>query len=255
MERAFDVISADEPDEDLALLAARLSFAYWIAGDLWRAAERAELALDIAEAYGYTRAVAIGLGAKAAVAHSRGHSHEADGLRKQGLAIALEHGLTEEAGAAYFVLSDQAFHRDRYDDAVAYLAESVALSRKLGNRPYEWSALAEMTYALFMSGRWDEALEIMDELTEEQTRSGGMFLSFLTGPLEIHLNRGQLPEARHIYSLFGSLEGSTDVQESACFYGAAAAMHRSEGRLREALAVGNVGLAETPPARGLPVNG
>ena len=51
MERAFDVISGDEPDEDLALLAVALAIGYWYSGDLERAAERAELALDIAEAH------------------------------------------------------------------------------------------------------------------------------------------------------------------------------------------------------------
>src|SRR5947207_8303805 len=51
MERAFEVISSDEPSEELALLAARLSHAYWFSGDLKRAAERAEPALDLAEAY------------------------------------------------------------------------------------------------------------------------------------------------------------------------------------------------------------
>ncbi len=37
MERAFAVIAGDDPDEDLALLAARLSRAYWFSGDLERA--------------------------------------------------------------------------------------------------------------------------------------------------------------------------------------------------------------------------
>ncbi len=67
MERAFAVISADEPDEDLALLAARLALGYWYSGDLERAAERAELALDIAEAHAYparARARADGEGAR-----------------------------------------------------------------------------------------------------------------------------------------------------------------------------------------------
>src|SRR6266542_5364719 len=49
MERAFAVIADDEPDEDLALLAARLAVGYWFGGDLERAAEHAELALDLAE--------------------------------------------------------------------------------------------------------------------------------------------------------------------------------------------------------------
>ena len=238
MERAFDVISTDEPDEDLALLAARLSLGYWSGGDLDRAAERAELALDIAEAYGYTQALAIALGAKAAIAHSRGHSEEALGLLKHELAIALEHDLAEEASASYFILSDQSFHRDRYADALGYLRESLELTRRVGNRPYEWSILAEMTYALFMTGHWDEALNVMEGLTEEQARSGGMFLSLLSGPLEIHLQRGDLAEARRLYSLFSNLEGSTDVQERVCFFGATAAMFRAEDRLGEALEAG-----------------
>ncbi|MBM2823066.1 MAG: Tetratricopeptide repeat protein, partial [Thermoleophilia bacterium] len=238
MERAFDVISTDEPDEDLALLASRMSLAYWKAGDLERAAERAELALDIAEAYGYTEAVAIALGAKAAIAHSRGHIEEADGLLKHELAIALEHDFTEPASSAYFILSDQSFHRDRYADALGYLRESLELNRKVGSRPYEWSILAEMSYALFMTGRWDDALDIPEELQEEQERSGGMFLSLLSGPLEIHLQRGDLAEAQRLYSLFSSLEGSPDVQERACFFGGTAALYRAEGRLREALEAG-----------------
>ena len=76
MERAFDVISTDEPDEDLALLAARLSLGYWSGGDLDRAAERAELALDIAEAYGYTQALAIG------ARRQGGHRPQSGALRR-----------------------------------------------------------------------------------------------------------------------------------------------------------------------------
>ena len=238
MERAFDVISGDEPDEDLALLAARLSLAHWTAGDLERATDRAELALDIAEANGYAEAITIALGAKASVAHSRGHSEEAWALGKHRLALALENDLTEIATNAYFILSDGSFHRDRYADALGYQEAALALIRKAGDRPSEWSVLAERTYALFMTGRWDEALEIAQQLAEEQTRSGGMFLSLLSGPLEIFLRRGQLDEARRVSELFPSLEASPDVQERACYYGATAALLRAENRLEEALEAG-----------------
>jgi tetratricopeptide (TPR) repeat protein len=244
LERAFEVIVEDEPDEDLAMVAARLSLSYWSAGDLERAAERAELALDIAEAHGYTQAICIALGAKAAVAHSRGHAHVANALLKQELVIAIEHGFAEEASMSYFVLSDQAFHRDRYAEALSYLDEARAFSQRLGNRPYEWSTLAETTYALFMLGRWDESLAIADELTSEQTRSGGMFLSLLSGPLEIHLQRGELLEAQQVYSLFESLQETTDVQERACYFGASAALRRAEGRMREALDAGRMVLED-----------
>ena len=179
MERAFEVISSDPPDEDLALLAAALSRAYWFRGDLERAAERAELALDIAEAQAYPAALAIALRSKGAVAFSRGHVEESGALMLHALKVALEHDLLDQAATTYFILSDREFRWDRYREALAYLEEALKVSRKVGSRPSELADLAEMTYPLYMLGRWDEALGLFDELTEEQTQSGGVLLSLL----------------------------------------------------------------------------
>ena len=239
MERAFDVISGDEPDEDLALLAARLGLAYWASGDLERATERAELALDIAEAHGYMESIAIALQAKAAGAFSRGHLEEALGLVKHRLSIALEHDLPEQATNAYFILSDGAFHRDRYADALAYQDEALALVRKVGDRPSEWSLLAERTVRAVHDGTLGTRLSrSWRTCKRKQARSGGMFSASLSGPLEIHLQRGDTATARHLYGLFSNLEGSTDLQERACYFGATAALHRADDRLEEALATG-----------------
>ena len=238
MERAFDVISADEPDEDLALLAARLSFGYWYGGDLERAAERAELALDIAEAHAYPEALSLALRAKAGVAISRGHLQEADALLGQALRIALEHDVVGEASVCYFWLSDRCFQRDEYAEALGYLDEALALTRKLGDRPGEWAVLAERAYPLFMLGRWDEAQATGAEFTPEQLDSGALMLSLLQSAVEIHIQRGELDEARRVFSLFSRLEESTDVQERSCYLGCRAALGRAEGRLRDALADG-----------------
>src|SRR5262249_34401246 len=207
-------------------------------GDRERATERAEQAMDLAEAYGSAEALATALAARAWVAHSRGHMEEAMALLKQEVAIALEHDLLEQAGSAYFLLSDHSFHRDRYEDALGYLDDALVLIRRMGNRPSEWSVLSERTYALYMLGRWDEALEVMAELTEEQARAGGMYLSLLTGPLEIHLHRGDMGEAQRLFSNFSSLDDSSDVQERVCYFGATAAIAHAEGRTEDALAAG-----------------
>jgi len=34
-----------------------------------------------------------------------------------------------------------------------------------------------MTYPLFMTGRWDETLTVIEDVTEEQLRSGAMSLA------------------------------------------------------------------------------
>ena len=242
MERAFDVISADEPDEDLAQLAARLSLGYWYSGDLERAAERADLALDIAEAHVYPAALAIALRAKAFVVFSRGHNEEAGAILRRALEIALDNDLADDAGTCYFLLSDGCFRRDEYADALGYLDESLAFARKRGDRPSEWSVLAERTYPLAMLGRWDEAVAASEEFTPEQIESGGLMLSVLQSAVEIHIQRGELDDARRVLSMFTRLEESTDVQDRSCYLGSRAALLRAERRFHEAVADGEAAI-------------
>jgi class 3 adenylate cyclase/tetratricopeptide (TPR) repeat protein len=249
LEHAFDVIAADEPDEDVATLAAQLSRAYWFRGDLERAAARAEFALDIAEAQGFPEPLVFALRAKGAVAFSRGHPEESFALIKHALEVALEHDLAEHAGTCYFLLSDRCFRRDRYADALAYLDESLALARKMGSRPLEWAVLAERTYPLFMTGRWDEVLATTDEFTQEQVDSGGVVLGLLQTGVDVHVHRGELDQARRIFSLFSRLEGSTDVQDRATYLAATAALRRAEGRFEDALSAGAATI-ETAPTLG-----
>ena len=98
-----------------------------------------------------------------------------------------------------------------------------------------------------MTGRWEEALAALEELTEEQIHSGAMFLSVLTSALEIHIHRGELEPAQRLFSLFSHLETSVDLQEQGMYRSATATLRRAEGRLGEALEAGaaTVELART----------
>jgi class 3 adenylate cyclase/tetratricopeptide (TPR) repeat protein len=235
-ERALAVLSADDPGEELALMAARLAGGYWFEGDLERSTERVELALDIAEAQGFPEPLAIALRVKGVVAESRGHHEEADALVKHALTIALEHDLTQETSVLYFTLSDRCFRQDRYADALGYLDEALSFAQKMGSRPFEWGILAERTYPLFMLGRWDEALAVSKEFSQEQIDSGGVVLSLLQSVVEVHLRQGDLESARRTCAMFSRLEKSTDLQDQTCFFGSRSALRRAEGKLREALA-------------------
>jgi class 3 adenylate cyclase/tetratricopeptide (TPR) repeat protein len=238
MEQAFAILSTEEQSEDLALIAASLSFRYWYRGDIERSAERVELALDIAEAHVYPEALAMALRAKSGVAYARGHPKEHEALLKQSLEVALDHDLVEQAGIDYFWLSDICFQKDAYLKALRYLDEALALTRRLGDRPSEWSVLAERTYPLYMLGRWDEALETVEEFTQEQVDAGGTVLSLLQSAVAIYVNQGELDRARHVSSMFRSLAESSDLQDRSCYLASRAALERAEGRLGEALADG-----------------
>ena len=236
MERAFDVISRDPPSEELAVLAGRLALNHWFLGNLELSAERADLALDIAEEWMYPEALVLALRAKGAVGFSRGHAEESGAYTTRALEVAIAHDLSQEAAVCYFILSDGAFRRDRYEDALAYLRDSLAHARKLGNRRYEWGTLVEMTYPLYMLGRWDEALSMLPDPSEEHTQSGGVLLSMLAAVLEIHVARGRIEEARRIFGLFSHIEGSIDVQDRSSYLAARASLRLAEGRYQDVLA-------------------
>ena len=236
LEHAFDVLSADEPDEDLAALAVSLSAFYWFSGDGERAAQRGELALDLAEAGGYTEVLVRALARKGFVADGRGHPNEALALTGHALKLAREHGLWEDVGRICVGLSDRCFTRDRYVEALAYLEEGLAAARKLGNRLGEWSSLAEMTYPFLMLGRWDEVLRAREELTQEQVESAAVVLSVLQAGVEVYIQRGELDEAIRLHEMFARTEHSTDIQERSMWLATTAALERAQGQLDAALA-------------------
>jgi class 3 adenylate cyclase/tetratricopeptide (TPR) repeat protein len=236
MERAYAVISTDEPGEDLALLAAGLAHQHWFAGNTERAAEWIELALTTGESHRVPEALSRAWTTKAILTTTGGRPEEARGLFRLVLEHALENELTERASNACGNLSDISFQRDRYREALGYLQQALELARKDGSRPQEWFASSEMTYALYMLGMWDEAIAALAEIPEEKLPSGGTLISPLTSVLELHLHRGQAGDARRMLALYERLATSPDVQEQACYATAQAAVARSEGRPDDALA-------------------
>jgi class 3 adenylate cyclase/tetratricopeptide (TPR) repeat protein len=234
-ERAFEIVKNDEPDDDLALLATVLSRVYWFNGDLDRSLERAELALDISEATGSPRSLLFALRAKAAVVFSRGHLEESYALMKRALEIATENDLPEAIAQSRFILSDREFRRDRYEAALQHLEKGLAAARKFGAKTFEWATLSEMTYALFMLGRWDESLAAMERPTEEQTQAGGILLSLVQAWSEIAIHRGRIDEARNLVHLFSHLESSTDKQDQSLYRAVLASLRLAEGDLSGAI--------------------
>jgi class 3 adenylate cyclase/tetratricopeptide (TPR) repeat protein len=247
MEAAFGVIGEDEPDADLAFLTARLGNALLFVGQLERASMLIERALDMGEALGLPEILVFGWGAKGVLAATRGRRQESRMLLSASVEMALEHGFVERAGVALGNLSDQAFAVDRYEDALGYLARTLELARKSGDRPNEWFAHSESTYPLFQLGRWDEAMAAFAEVPREQLPSGHTLISPLTSILEIHLNRGQVEEAGKLLEIFSRLPTSFDVQERVGYAGSAAAIAHAEGRYADALELGEQAVA----ARGL----
>jgi len=236
MEQAYAVIAADEPDADLAYLLTRLGAAYFFAGNLERAAESTERGLDIAEELQLPEALVRGWMTRAFIVSAR-RPQEARSLFRLALDTALVHELHERAIVAYTNLSDLGFQHDRYAESLTHLEQSLELARRIGHRRYEWFALAEMTYALAMLGRWEEALDRAAEIPDDRVGITEAS-SVLTGVLEIQLERGRLDDARRLLARYEELGRSDDVQLQNGYQGADAAVRLQEGNPRDALTEG-----------------
>jgi class 3 adenylate cyclase/tetratricopeptide (TPR) repeat protein len=236
-EAAFAAVASDEPDADIADLALGVTAAYLFRGELDLAAERLDLALGVAEALGSASLLARGFVLRSQLASARLRPEESRAFLERGLAIALEHDQFEHVSRLYFHLSDRALHRDRFEEAQGYLFQALQLARRRGDRRGELSTLAELTFPLNMLGRWDEAVDMYAQISEEHILSSTT-LSVLDGVIPIHIHRGDLAEANRILALFAPHEFAADVQDRSSFLAGSAAVRVAEGRYEEARRLG-----------------
>ena len=246
MEQAYGIIGEDEPDADLALLVNRLGTAYFFVGHRERAAELIERGLDIAEALQLPEHLARGWMARAILVGPR-RPQEAGALLQLALDTNLANELYQQASVVAANLSDLNLQWDRYADSLHLLEQALELARRIGDRANEWYALAEITYALTMLGRWDEALARFEEIPDEQLGASSQPSSVLNGVLEIHLHRGRVDQARTLLSGFEELVPSDDLQLQGVYEAAVAGIRLAEGDRQGSLLAAESAFATREP--------
>ena len=143
--RRSSVIGDDEPDGDVALLTVRLGNALLFIGELDRGGELIERALDMGEALGLPEILVCGWSGKGVWwprPPPRGRDAAAGGRRPGARA-----GLLDRASVSFGNLSDQSFQYDRYAAALVHLDRVREIAQQAGDRPNEWFAYSERTYA------------------------------------------------------------------------------------------------------------
>jgi tetratricopeptide (TPR) repeat protein len=139
IDSAFALLSQEEPDADLAALAAQIGRFMHFAGQGHLALERLERALEIAELLSLPETLAQALNTKGVVLFARGRKTEGLALLRKGLEIALEHDKPSAALRAYYNLADLTVQIDRAPESAQLAEDGLALARRLGNRYWEWS--------------------------------------------------------------------------------------------------------------------
>ncbi len=238
MERALEVLSAAAPDEDQATLLAEMARMYWFVGNTQRSEDLIEVALALAETLWLPEVLAHGMVTKGSIMYSKRRIEEAEALLERALKLALEYDVASAALRSYNNLTEFTAQRDRYENAVQYAEDGLALSRRLGNRRWEVPLLSVAFYPLTLLGRWDDVLtrgaEILG-MDETAVRVGD--LSDLLFMATIHNHRGEHARAKELLSLFAPLGEGEDIQSRVGHSALTAELLRADSRPADALRV------------------
>ena len=243
MDRAFAVLSEEEPDADLAALAAQIGRFMFFAGQSDVALERLDRALEIAELLFLPETLSEALNTKGIILTTRGRKTEGIALVGKALDIALEHDKRSAALRAYYNLADLSGQMDRAHESAELTRDGLALARSVGNRYWEWSFLG-FAYPAFVLGDSDDVVAREEGLPDEDwVQARIAFATLLTSIVPVHIHRGNLEDAKRSARLFAELEGSADLQEQSQVHCAEAALLLAEGNYAEALRSAEASLA------------
>ncbi len=237
MDQAFALLSEDEPDEDLALLAAQVGRFSYFAGDNALALQRLDRALEMGESLNLPEVMAQALNTKALVLCSTARPIEGLALIRCALDLSLAHDKLTSALRAYYNLFDVLVSSDTERSAI-YADQGLALARKLGNSYWEDSFLSASDH-LYLLGRWDEVVSRSNELAEETWADMRIaFGALLSSVIPVRINRGEIGQTEPLRAAMAGFATTADQQEIAQIAAAEAALALAEGRFDDALTSG-----------------
>jgi tetratricopeptide (TPR) repeat protein len=232
MERAFDVLSNEDPDEAFATLAAQLGRFLFFAGRLEEARERTELALRLAEGLQLPEVYSQALNTRSLIISADGRPDEALVLLNHALEVALDHDLGAAALRAYNNLCATYGYANRHEEELASAQAGVELARRLGNERWETQLLATEVNPLVSLGRWDDAVILASDLESRwHVRDDAALIQELLLMLPVYVARGENDVARSLVAKARAAIGgdSPDVQMQSGLAGATALVQLAEG--------------------------
>ena len=162
-EEAFAALASDEPDADVGVLAAELARLHYFAGNHDQALERVDAALAIGERLRLPELLSGTLNTKALVL-GLNSPHQAHGLQREALRIALEHDLVFEALRAYNNIAITLDRLDRIEDVLPVFEQARELARRRGDREWSEALASSVVTEHALRGNWDEAEALGAEL-------------------------------------------------------------------------------------------
>ncbi len=243
MEEAYAVLAAGEPNADLARLAAQIGRLTGMAGDVPRAREPLERAIDIAEALDLPDVLSEALNTKGLWRITSTHRREEGrSLMLGALRVALDGDVPQSAMRAYFNLS---FEREGVDDyGHDYDREGLAIAERTGDQQWRRSFLLHLAFSATELGDWDEALRLVAEVEASPGAESDVFAQAITLNRSIVLaRRGQIAAAGDSLAAWRFDESDSDDQKRAILSWARTELLAAQARYSEAVATAHEAVA------------
>jgi tetratricopeptide (TPR) repeat protein len=228
------VLAQDEPDENVARLAAEAGRVHHFQGDNETAIERVEFALEIAERENYPRVLSDALNTKAIATNDR--PNESRALLREALAIALDHDLAPQAIRAYNNLAVVFANEDRWEDARRSVEAGFELARARGDLEFTTSLGMGLVDELIWDGDWDGALALGEDLPlASQTAVASQAFGCISLARIAYQRSDQELAERWLARISPEVASSSDVQLQSLTRWRSAIGAMVEGRFGEAL--------------------
>jgi DNA-binding CsgD family transcriptional regulator/tetratricopeptide (TPR) repeat protein len=161
-ERAVRILAALPPGRELGWAYVSIASAQWSDGRRDEAVAAVTKAAELGRELGETALLSTALTWRGMTQIDAG----LDGIAalQQGLEVALEAGLPEQAGAAYVNLQDGSNSLQRFADAERHFAAGMAFCDKRELRSLTRCLRGSQADTLLAVGRWDEAVELCTQL-------------------------------------------------------------------------------------------
>ena len=230
----------NDPDESTTMLAERTARSLMFIGRTSESLEMVERALSMAEKMDFPSVMSQALNTKSLILMALTRPQEGLLLLRAALQIALDNNLGEAALRAYNNMGAIMNERDQHQEEYVSSSEGLELARKLGNKPWEEGmTIGKMSPCLFL-GRWDECLIVREEATQlgvdlQASAFGAEWLMICC----VYAWRGELAEARELLTSTAAGDAE-DLQVRQTWHAMNAMLARSEGRLTEAIASGDI---------------
>ncbi len=241
--RAVETLGSGPISKEFAHAAAQLAGGLFFIGRVDEATARSQQALNAAEQLGDAQAISHALSIRGVIARAQGRPHESLAITQHALTLMMETDAAPEQARLFINLGDMRHSLDRFAESLDAYEQGLAFTRRRGDRPREWFMRSEKTFPLTMLGRWDEALEDILAIPDEQTARQGL-LTHVATATEIYVARGQRDLAEHMLGLVGEYETSADFQERGIWGTTAARVRRAAGDPAGALQAAQLGFGD-----------